>query len=104
MDYIDIDKAAIPYKFDIQISGVTYTIEIHYNAEYDFFTIDLYRGTDVLVLGEKLVYGKPLFETIRDKRFPDKIILPTDPSEQSTRITYENLGESVFLFLIDREG
>ncbi|MFT9493424.1 phage baseplate plug family protein [Anaerosolibacter sp.] len=104
MDYIEIDKTAIPYKFDMQIGGSTYTFEIQYNAEHDFFTIDLYLGTEVLVYGEKLVYGKPLFETIRNEKFPDVIIIPLDSTKQEIRITYDNLGESVLLYVIERNG
>ena len=48
MDYIAVEKSLIPYRFDIAIEGKTYTFEVHYNAENDYFTVDLYRNGDLV--------------------------------------------------------
>jgi len=82
LNYLSIDKEAIPYRFDMRLVGVTFTFEIHYNSEYDFFTVDLYRGEELLVAGEKLVYGRPLFNVYVNARLPDVIIVPFDLSGQ----------------------
>ena len=93
--YIDIDKDAIPYRFDMRLGGVTWTFEIRYNTEYDFFTADLYRAGVSIAVGEKLVYGQPLFV--------DEIngvhIVPLDLSGNSGRVGWNELGASVFLYL-----
>ena len=104
MEYIEIDKDMIPYRFDMTLEGETYTFEINYNALKDFFTIDLYKNDEVIVLGEKLVYGKPLFTTARHKDIPKTIIIPYDMSENTDRITFENMNKDVFLFLIGDEN
>ncbi|PAD73667.1 phage baseplate plug family protein [Paenibacillus campinasensis] len=103
MEYIDIEKEQIPYRFDISIADEVFTFEVHYNAEYDFFTVDLERDGDVLAVGEKLVYGMPLFYDVMDNRFPKLPIVPYDESELSTAVTWETLGTSVFLYVIEGE-
>ncbi|HSH51254.1 MAG TPA: hypothetical protein VK982_05990 [Bacteroidales bacterium] len=104
MNYIEIDKNMIPYRFDMTIKRETYTFQVNYNALKDFFTIDLYKNDEVIVLGEKLVYGKPLFMTARHKDIPKTIIIPYDMSENTDRITFENMNKDVFLFLIGDEN
>lgn len=94
---IPIEKDEIPYSFEMDFGEDTFTFEIHYNAEYDFFTIDLYRDDELLVAGEKVVYGVPLFSLYPDL-FPATIV-PLDVTGQAQRVTYENLGETVFLYV-----
>lgn len=101
MEYINIDKNLIPYKFDIKLAGETYTFEIRYNELYDFFSIDLYKNQEPIVLGEKIVYGKPLFATCLHKDIPKVSILPYDISLHFDDLTFKNLGEQVFLYLVE---
>ena len=100
MEYMEIDKSMIPYRFDMTIKGETYTFQVNYNVTHDFFTIDLYKNDEVIVLGEKLVYGKPLFMSAQHKDIPKAIIIPYDVSENTDRITFENMNEDVLLFMI----
>lgn len=104
MKYIEIDKDLVPYKFDITLEGETYTFNINYNFLNDFFTIDLSKGDEIIVIGEKLIYGKPLFLSVLYKDIPKIDILPFDLSNRSKRITFENLNEEVFLFLVGDEN
>ncbi|MEK4026290.1 phage baseplate plug family protein [Sporosarcina sp. FSL W7-1283] len=101
MNYIEIDKEAIPYSFEMQLDNVTWGFEVRYNAEHDFFTVDLLRLDDLIVAGEKLVYGKPLFENVQTK--PLTPIIPFDESGNAKRIGWEELEESVFLYMMDGE-
>ncbi|MEK4187223.1 MULTISPECIES: phage baseplate plug family protein [unclassified Paenibacillus] len=103
MEFIEIEKDNIPYRFDISIAGEMFGFEVHYNADYDFFTVDLEKNGEVLVYGEKLVYGQTLFYDVQDNRFPRLPIVPWDESEISTAVTWETLGISVFLFVIDED-
>lgn len=103
MEYIDIEKEQIPYRFDIELVGVVFTFEVHYNADFDYFTVDLEKNGEVLATGEKLIYGLPLFIDIMDNRFPKVPIVPYDESEKSTAVTWATLGESVFLFVIEED-
>lgn len=100
MNYIDINKDLIPYKFDITLVGETYTFDVKYNTLKDYFTVDLYKNDEVIVLGEKLVYGKPLFLNSQHKDIPKVGILPLDLTNKTERITFENLNKEVFLFLV----
>ncbi|HEY2493249.1 MAG TPA: hypothetical protein VGI33_10095 [Paenibacillus sp.] len=103
MEYIDIEKNLIPYRFDLSLADEVFTFEVHYNEEHDFFTVDLERDGEVLVLGEKLVYGMPLFYDVMDNRFPKLSIVPYDESENSIAVTWTTLSESVFLYVIEDE-
>lgn len=101
MEYIDIEKELIPYRFDISILDEMFTFEVHYNADYDFFTVDLEKDGVILAVGEKLVYGQPLFYDMLDRRFPSLPIVPLDESGRQTNVNWETLSTSVFLFVID---
>lgn len=101
MNYIEIDKEAIPYSFEMQLDNVTWDFEVRYNAEYNFFTIDLSRMGELIVAGEKLVYGKPLFENVQNK--PTIPVIPFDESGNAKRVGWEELENSVFLYLMDGE-
>lgn len=97
--YIPIDKDAIPYRFEMQLAGETWGFEIRYNAEHDFFTVDLYRGEELVIAGEKIIYGRPLFEAYPATDKPKVAIIPTDLSGNAQRVGWDELGESVFLYL-----
>ena len=100
-EYIEIEKELIPYRFEIELGVELFEMEINYNLVYDFFTMDLYKDNEVLVYGEKLTYGVPLFEEVFDSRFPGPTIIPFDESGQEQRVTFENLNVTVFLRLVN---
>jgi hypothetical protein len=97
--YINIEKNLIPYRFNVQLADEMFTFEIQHNADYDFFTVDLEKNGEVLVVGEKVVYGTYLFQNVADRRYPKVGIMPYDESNNSTAATWETLGKSVFLFV-----
>lgn len=101
---LPIDKERIPYQFEIELDGGIFVFEVHYNGEHDFFTVDVYKGNEIIVYGEKVVYGQPLFGAYTDTRLPSQPIVPLDLSGRENRVTYENLGESVFLYIGEIEG
>jgi len=101
MQYIQVDKEAIPYSADMRLGGITYTLTFNYNAEGDFFTVDLARSDEVLALGEKLVYGKALFQAYADSRFPLPALIPLDASGQAERVGWSEIGESVLLYAVE---
>lgn len=101
MKYININKNLIPYRFEILIENETFEFTVNYNELYDYFTIDLYRNNTPIVLGEKLVYKKPLFMSCFHKDIPKVLIVPYDISGKTDRITFENMNEQVFLYLLE---
>lgn len=101
MQIIPIDKQAIPYQTTIRLAGVSYDLTFHYNLQADRFTVDLSRGGEGLVVGEPLVYGSPLFSAFYDERFPGVALVPLDPSGRSQRVGWAELGETVFLYVVE---
>lgn len=99
--YLPINKEDIPYRFEVELRGEIFEFEIHYNAEHDFFTIDIFKNNEVLAHGEKLVYGQTLFSGIADTRFPKVDIIPRDESGNETMITFDNFCKTVFLEVIE---
>ncbi|ETT45216.1 hypothetical protein C162_21808 [Paenibacillus sp. FSL R7-269] len=100
MEYIEVEKDLIPYRFELSLADEAFTFEVHYNSSYDFFTVDLTKDGETLVFGEKLVYGQTLFYDVQDNRFPKIPIVPFDLSEHSSVVTWGTLGVSVFLYLL----
>lgn len=101
-NYIPIEKEEIPQRFQIDLASDTFTLEVNYNTTGDFFTIDLYDENDEpIVIGEKLVLGIPLWQDIANSNLPAPTLIPLDESGQEDRITYENFGETVFLYIDD---
>jgi hypothetical protein len=111
VQWIPIEKDSIPYTFDIKLNDVTYTFEINYNFTYDFFTVDLYKNDVALIYGEKIILNNYLFGNKillnngvysiipRTPDFPKVLILPFDASGKATRVTYDNLDDTVLLYL-----
>lgn len=104
MEYIEIEKELIPYRFNVSIEGKTYTFEVHYNSENDYFTIDLYRNSQLVIAGVKIVYGRPLFTVHKYLDVPQVDIIPLDLSGQANRVTWDNFNKTVFLWLVKDDG
>lgn len=117
MDYtfIQIDKDLLPYNFDIVLKNyanqdILYSIDINYNTASDFFTFTLYYNGETLIENEKLVLGQPLFkflsedkESNLDEKFPKDVIIPIALTDKIGIVGYENINESVYLFIVNRD-
>lgn len=108
--YIEIDKSKIPYNFDIKLSGIIYTITIDYNNFSGDVTATLSLDGEVMLSGRKLILGEPLFEEVfydnngnKAEDFYTEVLVPYDLTWQETRVTLDNLGETVFLYVIERD-
>lgn len=103
---IPIDVSRVPYSFAVKLSGTTYRLSIRYNEQDDAFTVDLARqGATPLPLcyGDPIRYGRPMWETINDERFPAPVIVPLCLTGDTVqRVTWDNLGTLVQLYLYDR--
>ncbi|MEA0552964.1 hypothetical protein U1P98_04470 [Lysinibacillus irui] len=98
-EYIEIDKGEIPYSFEIELAGEIFEFEVNYNQTHDFFTVDLFKDGGVLVIGEKLIINRPLFRNLVNIDLPKEQIIPKDRAGVADRITYDNLNETVFLYV-----
>lgn len=99
-EYIEIDKNEIPYAFEVELGGEIFELEINYNATYDFFTVDLFKGESPLVIGEKLILNRPLFRNRTHIDLPTTKLIPKDRAGVATRITYDNFNDTVFLYIV----
>lgn len=97
--HIEIEKDLIPYRFDMALADELFTFEVNYNDRFDFFTIDIEKDGEPLVHGQKVSLNRPLFSSLNDERLPKVYIIPLDESGEQIRVTYENLGDTVFLFV-----
>jgi hypothetical protein len=104
LKYININKELIPYEFDIVLDKKLYVLGLNYNYTYDFFSVDLYRNKELILSGEKLVYGLPLFVNYQYLDVPKNIVLiPLDITEDNNDITYDNFNESVFIYIFNKD-
>jgi hypothetical protein len=100
MKKIPITTDEIPCRFDIELAGIIYTFEIKYNVQFDFFTADLLLDDAPIVYGKKLMLNQSLFSGLVDIRLPQTVdVVPRSNTE--TRISWDNLGSSVFLAVED---
>lgn len=101
-EYIDFNKNEIPVIFDINLGSQTFTMGLNYNRTNDFFTASLWDAAGkVIVLGEKIVLGVPLFNDLIDERLPGITIVPMDESGHEKRVGWDNFCVTVFLYLDD---
>lgn len=101
MKYINIEKEKIPYSFEVVLANETFQFEVFYNVVGDFFSLNLYKNHELVVLGEKIVYGVDLFDNLKHLPVPKVTIRPFDTTGKADKITYENLNEDVFLYVLD---
>lgn len=101
INIIEIDKNLTPYRARTTIAGYLYEFEFFYNLEYDYFTVTLWQRGVKLIENEKLILGSELFNDIRYIATPQARIIPLDVSGEVDRITFNNLGEKVFIYVIE---
>ena len=99
VEYIDIDTSKIPYTFSVKLTDKTYTFTIKYNEVGKFFTADLESSAgEPLAYGDIVRYGRPLFGSIEDERFPLPVIIPQCLTEEGiNEVTLENFGQQLYL-------
>jgi len=108
---IDINISQIPFNFDISLSGRIYNIALRYNVIFDFFTADLKLNNTMLVQNEKLVLDQFLFrevyEDIEHNLNPDffskELLYVGCEDNKIKRVSLDNLGDTVNIYVIDRK-
>lgn len=106
MQYFEIDKEELPEQFEFDFGGDTYSMKFMYNETFDHFTVSLYVVGDEgeltpVILGEKLVLNKYLWSDFTPDELPGTPMIPLDLSGIETVITWENFGDTVFLYVDD---
>lgn len=98
MEYINIEKNNVPFSFNITLGAELFYFDIYYNKREDLYTISLYDSErNVLVHGEPLIYGVPLFIDCWDLKFPILQLIPKDEALEVGCLTKDNFNEQVFL-------
>lgn len=99
-DKIEIKKSLIPYNFNISLAGEIFNLRVDYNATGDFFTVQASKNGDLICAGEPIVYGVPLFQDLYLANvFPALEIVPIDESAETDKVTFDNLGKTVYLLI-----
>lgn len=108
-EYIEIYKEDIPYSFEIVLGGDLFELGIGYNVNGDFFTVDLYKDSNALCIGEKILLDQAIFKNVSvdkagnvDFNFPTDVIMAVGNSENIGRVGWEELENSVFLYVVPR--
>lgn len=107
VEYIDIDTSKVPYTFSVKLEDKTYSFVIRYNDVGGFFTADLSIAStgELLAYGDPIRYGRPLFGSIEDERFPLPVVIPLCLSgDKIDAVTWDNLGNDVKLYLFERRA
>lgn len=105
-DYLDFNFDDLPNAFSHDIDGNTYNFMLYYNDTNDSFYIDIYDNSKPqvpLIMGEKLVYGMPLFGGINDPRLPAIQIVPIDDDGNESIVNRSNFPDIIKLEFIDTD-
>lgn len=101
LNYISIFKDSVPYEFSVMLEAELFRFIVRYNKRRDIFTVDLFKDENLLVQGEPLIYGFPLFGDVEDENFPIVQLVPLDEARREHEVTFENLNKTVFLAVMD---
>lgn len=107
VEYIEIDTTKVPYIFSVRLDDKTYSFTIRYNDVGGFFTADLSISStgELLAYGDPIRYGRPMFGSIEDERFPLPVIIPLCLTGDNVEaVTWDNLGKEVKLYLFERRA
>lgn len=86
-DYLDFDFADLPETFEHTFNDVKYNFRLYYNTWADAFYLDIWDENDVIIVwGEKLVYGMPVWGTINDQRLPIVEMVPIDEDQAASTV------------------
>ena len=107
---IEIDKKKIPYEFKFRSKDRLFTIAVKHSYWQDRIYLDLLdEERNAILLGEKLVYGRPLaFHLLEDKNsnsnidLPQAFIVPLSIDNKVRIVNLKNLSETVFLEYVER--
>lgn len=96
----EIDPSAVPLTFEAEFGNDVVIIGINYNELGDFYSADLFDDQgEPIILGEKLIYGKPLWRRYAGSKLPAVDLLPLDESGRTKVCNKETFGQTVFLYI-----
>lgn len=102
--YLPINPArGFPQQFQCRIRRIMFEFVVRYNAEGDFYTIDvLDQDGDPIVYGRPVIYGADVLDGIIDDRLPAVSLIAADLAGRRHEVGRGSLGEDVQLWVVDR--
>lgn len=99
-DKFEIDLDELPQSFETSFGDEAFTMQLDYNEIGDFYTVSIWDGQDnLLVSGEKLVYGRRLWRSYANSALPAVDLVPLDESGVANVCNKETFGKTVFLYV-----
>ena len=90
----------IPIAKVFDIDDTTFTYEIQYNNNFDFYTLYVKDESDNIIYSTKLVYGNDAFHAFDISKRPDKRLKPYNVIETIDLYNEDNF-DKVKLYVID---
>ena len=105
VEYIPVDVEKVTYDFHIKLKDRTFVFTIKYNEQAELYTADLKIAAtgEILCYGDPILYGRAMFNTVEDERFPRPVIIPYCIHGKEDRVTKVNFGKTVQLYLHERK-
>ncbi|TDX43700.1 phage baseplate plug family protein [Orenia marismortui] len=105
LSYLPIDKSDIdkePDRFAIDILNEEFIFEIFWNNEESFYSLNLYKGKELILAGRRITYGIDMIAPVISYGLDKVAIIPFDKTgrAEKTGITKENFMESVLPILL----
>lgn len=86
------------FDFQVELDGVTYTLELRWNERDAAWYLSLLTAEeDPLVMGRKVVLDVPLWSRFKDPRVPRGLLVAVDTSQKGIDAGYDDLGRRVQL-------
>lgn len=96
-------ERGFPQKFQCRIRRVMMEFVVRYNAEGDFYTLDVLDQDGVpIVYGRPVIYGTDVLEGVVDDRLPAVSLIAADLAGRRHEVGRGALGEDVQLWVVDR--
>lgn len=104
VEYIPVAASDVPCRMRIKLGTRTFSLIFRYNDIEEVYTATLENTSGEILFTEwPIHYGTPMFDAIRTEDFPSPVILPYSFDDvQPEKITPENFGKEVKLYLFDR--
>ena len=67
------------------------------------FDLEVTATGEILCYGDPVRYGRPMFRSVEDDRYPIPVIIPFCLTGEEDEVTFDNFGRTVQLYLHERK-
>jgi len=106
LSYVGRFRVLKPFNQDffVTLEGTEYTLELRENTRKGFFTFGLAREETPEISQRKITYGEDLLAGVDDPIIARYHLVALDLSGKEDRVTPDNLGRTVHLYLLQETG